>query len=52
MIVWMDVEGIMLSKVSQTKEHIPNEFTQMWNKKNRRKINKQSKTEPSIQRTR
>ena len=28
---WMDFEGIILSKISQTEREIPYNFTSMWN---------------------
>ena len=45
--VWMDLEGIMLSKIDRERQ-IPYDFTYMWNQKN--KINK-IETHSEIQRT-
>ena len=47
---WMDLEGIMLSEISQTgKRQIPHDFTYMWNLNNRTNITKQKQSQ--IQRT-
>ena len=41
----MDLEGIMLSKVSQTeKDKYHYDFTHVWNIKRKREMNKQNKT--------
>ena len=45
--VWMDLEGIMLSKIDRERQ-LPYDFTYMWNQKN--KINK-IETHSEIQRT-
>ena len=42
MTTWMDIEGILLSEMSE-KDKIMYDFTYMWNLKN--KMNKHSKTE-------
>ena len=34
---WMDLEGIMLSEVSQTKKDIQHDFTYMWKNKRKQK---------------
>ena len=34
---WMDLECIILSKISQTEKKIPYDFTYMWNPKNKNK---------------
>ena len=34
--VWMDLVGIMLGEISQTRKDIPYNFTDMWNLKNKR----------------
>ena len=44
-ITWVDLEGILLSEISQReKEKIPYNFTYMWNLKNKR--NKQNSDKP------
>ena len=43
-MAWMDLEGIMLSELSQTEKEIPYDSTYMWNIK--KQSNKQNKTEP------
>ena len=32
---WMDLEGIMLSEISQTEKKTPHDFTYMWNLENK-----------------
>ena len=34
---WMDLEGIMLSEISQKERKIPYDFTYIWNLKNKAK---------------
>jgi len=41
-ITWMDLESIMLSKVSQRK--IPHDFTHMWNLRNTQRKKKETET--------
>ena len=47
---WIDPVGTVLSRVSQTEEHTPYNFTHMWKLKKKR-MNKWNKTQPEIQRT-
>ena len=37
MTTWMDIEGILLSEISQTERQIPHELIYMWNLKNKTK---------------
>ena len=39
--VWMDLENIMLSEISQLEKDIPYDFTHMWNLMD--KLNKQNR---------
>ena len=34
-MTWMELEGIMLSEISQSDKDIPYDFTHMWNLRNK-----------------
>lgn len=38
---WMDLEGTVLSETSQTEKETPDDFSHLWNKKKKGKINEQ-----------
>ena len=40
MTMWMDLEDIMLSEMSDTERQIPYDFTYMWSLKNKNKQNR------------
>ena len=50
-VMWMDLENIMLSGISQTERQILCDITYMWNLKNKRNVNSKTETDSQIQKT-